>query len=139
MNKSRFLAIVILLLGVSLAFSMGGGGGSSQKTFRGFEGKITDENGKTLKGVDVVLIRVDGSESEKVTSDEGKKTLSTTSGGKGRFKFMAVRPGTYKVRFSMDGYQTLEKTMKFKPGSKDAMLNIQLNQIDVSNASGGQP
>ena len=56
MKQSRYLAILIVLCSVSMVFAMSGGGGSSsQKTHRGFEGKVTDENGKVLSGVQVTL------------------------------------------------------------------------------------
>jgi hypothetical protein len=135
MKKSFYLMFAILFCTVALAFAMGGGGGASgQKNHRGFEGKITDENGKTLKGVEISLIAVDAAEVEQVkdsSESNGKKNLSTLSGNNGRYRFVAVRPGFYRVRYTMNGYQTLEKLMEFKRGSKDAVLNIKLQEIGM--------
>jgi Carboxypeptidase regulatory-like domain len=143
MKKSFCLTFAILICAVSLTFAMGGGGGSSQKNHRGFEGKITDENGKTLKGVEISLIAVDAAEVEQVkdaSESNGKKNLSTISGNSGRYRFVAVRPGFYRVRYSMNGYQTLEKLMEFKRGSKDAVLNIKLQEIGMgASPSANQP
>lgn len=139
------MTFVILLCAFSLALAMGGGGGStSQKTHRGFEGKITDEKGKKLEGVEVLLFSVDPEtvEKAKITPDsEGRKTLSSTTGANGKYRFVAVRAGFYRVRYSLSGYQTLEKLMEFKRGSKDAVLNIQLRELseDAVRPSGSQP
>jgi hypothetical protein len=133
MKKSYSLILGFLLCTVSLALAMGGGGGSSaSKTYRGFEGKITDENGKPLKGVDVTLLAVDPAVAEgtKEASDpDGKKNLSSTTGSNGRYRFIAVRPGFYRVRYSGNGLQTLEKLMEFKRGGKDAVMNVKLKEV----------
>ena len=144
MKKSFYLTFVILVCAVSLTFAMGGGGGASgQKNHRGFEGKITDENGKTLKGVEISLIAVDAAEVEQVkdsSESNGKKNLSTLSGNNGRYRFVAVRPGFYRVRYSMNGYQTIEKLMEFKRGSKDAQMNVKLQHIGMgASPSANQP
>jgi hypothetical protein len=144
MKKSFYLMFPILICAISLVFGMGGGGGASgQKNHRGFEGKITDENGKTLKGVEISLIAVDAAEVEQVkdsSDSNGKKNLSTLSGNNGRYRFVAVRPGFYRVRYSMNGYQTLEKLMEFKRGSKDAVLNIKLQEVGMAaSPSANQP
>ncbi len=145
MNKSLSFTFVALLCAFSLAVAMGGGGGSSsQKNYRGFEGKITDENGKKLEGVEVLLLSVDSEAVEKANitpGSEGTKTMSSTTRANGKYRFVAVRPGFYRVRYSLTGYQTLEKLMEFKRGSKDAVLNIQLHELstDTVPASGNQP
>ena len=133
MKKSWYLTVFVMLCFVSLSFSMGGGGGgASQKTHRGFQGVIKDQDGNPLKGVEITLISVDPDEVEKAkatTNSEEKKPLTTASGKNGRYRFIAVRHGHYRVRISMDGYQTLEKLIEFKRGSKDAVLNIELKKL----------
>ena len=144
MKRSYLLIFVFLLCTVSLALAMGGGGGSaSSKTYRGFEGKITDENGKALKGVDVTLLAVDPAVAEgtkEAPESDSKKNLSSITGSNGRYRFIAVRPGFYRVRYSSNGYQTLEKLMEFKRGGKDAVMNIKLHEVgaDTSTASSSQ-
>jgi uncharacterized GH25 family protein len=140
MKKSFYLMFAILICAVSLAFAMGGGGGASgQKNHRGFEGKVTDENGKILKGVEISVIAVDATEVEQAkgaTESDVKKNLSTLSGNNGRYRFIAVRPGFYRVRYSINGYQTLEKLMEFKRGSKDAVLNVKLKEVGMDASAG---
>lgn len=144
MKKSSILTIVVLLGIVSLSFSMGGGGGgASQRTHRGFQGKITDDDGNALKGVEITLVSVNPSEHNKVSdsNSEEQKSLSTESGKNGKYRFIAVRHGHYRVRFSMEGYQTLEKLIEFKRGSKDAVMNIELKKLQdtvATAASSGQ-
>src|SRR5688500_6599174 len=105
MKKTLCLSICFLLAAVSLTFSMGGGGGgASQKTHRGFEGRITDQDGNPLKGVDITLFSADPSELDKAKATEaskGKKNLSTMTGKGGKYRFVAVRHGYYRVRFSI--------------------------------------
>jgi uncharacterized GH25 family protein len=144
MNKSSYMTFPILLFAVSLAFGMAGGGGASQKTFRGFEGKVTDEKGKPLEGVQISLIAVHAAEVEDVKSaseSNGKKNLSSATGSNGKYRFIAVRPGFYRVRYAMNGYQTQEKLIEFKRGSKDAVMNVKLQETGTgaSGASANQP
>jgi uncharacterized GH25 family protein len=144
MKKSFYLMFAILFCVVSLTFAMGGGGGASgQKSHRGFEGKVTDENGKILKGVEISVIAVDATEVEQVkgaSETNGKKNLNTITGNNGKYRFIAVRPGFYRVRYSINGYQTVEKLMEFKRGSKDAVLNVKLKEIAMdSSPSANQP
>lgn len=139
MKKSFYLTFFVLICAISLAFAMGGGGGASgQKNHRGFEGKVTDEHGKTLKGVEISLIAVDAKEVEEVkdsSTTNDKKNLNTVTGNNGKYRFIAVKPGFYRVKYSIDGYQTLEKLMEFKRGSKDAVLNVKLREIGMEAVS----
>jgi uncharacterized GH25 family protein len=140
MRKSYYLAIVLLFAFVSLTFSMaGGGGGASQKTHRGFQGKITDQDGNPLKGVEIILITASEKEVTNASDSKKEKSLNTSTGKNGQYRFIAVRHGQYRVRYSLDGYQTLEKLIEFKRGSKDAVLNIELKRLEqpvVSSVSG---
>ena len=142
MRKSYYLAIVLLFAVVSLSFSMaGGGGGASQKTHRGFQGKITDDKGNPLKGVEITLLTAGQTEVKNSSDSKKEKSLNTATGKNGQYRFIAVRHGQYRVRYSLEGYQTLEKLIEFKRGSKDAVLNIELKKIDqpaVSSVSGPQ-
>jgi hypothetical protein len=134
MNKTLYLALLILLYAVSTVIAMGGGGaGGSQKTIQGLEGRITDANGKTLSGVEVSLTQLNSTELEQAKSSSEQashKPFLTQSNGSGRYRFVAVRAGVYRIRFTMDGYQTLEKLLEFRRGSRDAVLNIELRPIE---------
>jgi uncharacterized GH25 family protein len=144
MNYVRCLMILVMCFASTIVSALppGGGGGASQKTFRGFEGKVTDENGKKLKGVQIILFAVDATSEEQVwraSSSQERKTLTSSTGSNGRYKFIAVRPGVYRVRYSADGYQTLEKMMDFKRESKDAVMNIQLQALaETATTTAGQ-
>jgi uncharacterized GH25 family protein len=139
MTKPFYLSILVLLAAVSVCFSMGGGGGgASQKTHRGFQGKITDENGKPLKGVEIILLTASEKQITNSSDSKNGKPLNTATGKNGQYRFIAVRHGQYRVRFSLDGYQTLEKLIEFKRGSKDAVLNIQLKQLDQQPVSSSE-
>ena len=129
--KSRYLVFLVFLCSVSVALAMGGGGGGGgSKTSRALEGKITDEKGQKIEGVEITLFKVDAADVEQAkNSGEGEKTLSTLTGKNGKYRFVAVRPGFYRVRISISGYQTLEKLMEFKRGSKNANLSVELRQI----------
>src|SRR5687768_8834944 len=119
MTRKLYLVLMIVLCSVSICFPMGGGGGgASQKTHRGFQGVITDQDGNTLKDVEITLITINGSSMTKVKGDGDveQKSLSTSSGKNGRYRFIAVRHGQYRVRISRNGYQTLEKLIEFKRG-----------------------
>ena len=139
----KYLVCLLVLFTASVAFAMGGGGGgSSPKMSRALEGKITDEKGEKLQGAQITLFRVDAAEVEqaKTAATDGEKTLSTTSGKNGKYKFIAVRPGFYRVRIAMEGYQTIEKLMEFKRGSKDAVLNVSIEHIEQeATSSTGNP
>jgi hypothetical protein len=141
MTQSRFIAILIIICATSIALALPpGGAGSSQKTHRGFYGKITDENGKTLTGVEITLFNVDPNHVDEVRSvpeAEEKKSLSTTTRANGGYRFVAVRPGIYRVRYELSGYQTLEKLVEFRRGSKDAVMNIKLKELTETAQSGG--
>ena len=144
MNHSRYLAFLFVLCSVSLALALppgGGGGSSSQKTHRGFEGKVTDENGKALKGVAITLFNVDADYVEEIRNtpeSEERKSLSASTSTRGRYKFIAIRPGLYRVRYEVPGYQILERLVRFERGTKDAVMNIKLKQLVTEASAAGQ-
>ncbi len=133
------MALIVLLCSISVGFAMGGGSGASgSKSHRGFEGKVVDAAGNNLKGVEITLVEVEDMTVQGVKDDSGsdsKKPLSRMTGSNGKYRFIAVRPGFYRVTFSMNGYQTLEKLMEFKRGSKDAVLNVKLPALEVATTT----
>ena len=139
MKHFRKLAFLMILCcaSVALALPPGGGVGASQKTHRGFEGKVTDSSGKILKDVLITLFNVDATQVDEIRSvpgEEEQKALSGTTSKHGRYRFVAVRPGLYRIRYELPGYQTLEKLVRIERSVKDAVMNIQLKQL-VTDAS----
>jgi hypothetical protein len=60
-------------------------------------GTVTDASGATIKGATVTL-----------TNQGTNATLSTTTGDDGTYKFTPVRIGTYRLKVSMQGFQSAE-------------------------------
>ena len=63
------------------------------------EGTVTDQNGGALPGVTV-----------EITSPNLQGTRTATTGNDGRFRFVSVPPGTYKVTSNLSGMGTSQKT-----------------------------
>ncbi len=82
------LAVVVGLAPVAFAQSSRGD----------LQGTVTDDNGDAMVGVTVTASSV-------VLA--GSRTVTTAANGS--FRIAAVPPGTYKIAFSLDGYQTIEQ------------------------------
>src|SRR5262245_4507641 len=63
------------------------------------EGTVTDQSGGALPGVTV-----------EITSPNLQGTRVATTGNDGRFRFVSVPPGTYKVTANLSGMGTVSKT-----------------------------
>ncbi len=103
-------------------------------------GLLTDDSGGVLPGVSV-----------EVTSPvmiEGSKTTVTDS--QGRYRFEAMRPGTYKLSFSLTGFGTVVRegvdlpsnftatvNAEMKVGSLEETINVSgsASQVDVQQAT----
>src|SRR5262245_44339461 len=84
--KKCLIAAVLVLLAASSAMAQLGGGSIS--------GTVTDDQGAVLPGVTVTLASSDRSATA-VTDDTGK------------FRFLNLAPGAYKVTTSLQGFQTI--------------------------------
>ena len=71
----------------------------AQTTSASVSGSIRDAQGGVLPGATVTL-----------TSRTQGNTLTVTSDSEGRFTFAIVRPDTYTLRVTMQGFKTLERT-----------------------------
>lgn len=71
----------------------------AQTTSASVSGSIADSQGGMLPGVSVTL-----------TSKTQGNTLSTTTDDQGRFVFTIVRPDTYTLQATMQGFKTLERS-----------------------------
>jgi hypothetical protein len=72
---------------------------SAQTTSASVSGSVMDAQGGVLPGVTVTL-----------TSRTQGNTLTTTTDGEGRFVFAIVRPDTYSLQATLEGFKTLERT-----------------------------
>ncbi|PYQ22901.1 MAG: hypothetical protein DMF81_10575, partial [Acidobacteria bacterium] len=71
----------------------------AQTTSASVSGSVKDAQGGSLPGATVTL-----------TSHTQGNALNTTADEAGRFVFPIVRPDTYTLRVSMQGFKTLERT-----------------------------
>ena len=102
------LCVVTLLLAVAAARA---------QTSGKIEGKVVDGDGKALAGV-----KVEASESA-----TGVRT--TTTDKSGRYRFLAVQPGDYKVAFTLDDHADVQKYGSVRLG---ATLTIDVKMFRVS-------
>jgi hypothetical protein len=72
---------------------------SAQTTSASVSGTVQDAQGGVLPGVTVTL-----------TSRTQGNTFTTVTDGEGRFIFPIVRPDTYSLQASLEGFKTLERT-----------------------------
>jgi hypothetical protein len=86
-------ALVALVLAAYPAFP------HAQTTSASVSGVVQDSQGSVLPGVTVSL-----------TSQTQGQTLTTTTDGEGRFIFAIVRPDTYSLQASLEGFKTIERT-----------------------------
>lgn len=94
--RSVALTVALLLLIPAVAFAQGGR----------VSGKVTDEAGDPLAGVEARLLAVDGS-----------ADVSKTSTKKGRFSLAVVHPDReYEIILTKDGFQTIREAIKLKRG-----------------------
>jgi len=88
----RTLALVLLLLLTALALPA--------QTTGDIEGTITDTSGSTLPGVTV-----------EATSPKMQGIRVEVSGRDGKYRVLAVPPGKYRIKASLEGFETLEETV----------------------------
>lgn len=66
----------------------------AQSTLASISGKVTDEDQKPIRDVLVTATN---------TTTDAK--LNRTSDKRGKFRFMSVEPGAYKLLFELEGYE----------------------------------
>jgi hypothetical protein len=81
-----------------------------------FSGVVRDSSGAVLPGVTVeassdVLI---------------EKVRTVVSDGEGRYTIVDLRPGTYKITFSLEGFSTLVRDVVELPGNTTVPINVEL-------------
>lgn len=120
MSLDRLRALVGVAL-VGLVFSAAPGVVWAQTTSASVSGSVQDAQGGVLPGVAVTL-----------TSRTQGNTFTTTTDSEGRFIFPIVRPDSYSLQVSLEGFKTLERTNlvvnandKFSAG----ILTMQVGQM----------
>lgn len=92
-----FLALMTLMLLVA-------GEASAQNA--GVRGRVEDENGQPLEGVEIFLEKKGGGRTAKVSTN-----------AKGEFVKAGLRVGTYKITYSLEGYETALSEFKVSFGA----------------------
>ena len=120
--KRFFLAAALMLITASAAFAQLGGGTLS--------GTVTDEQGGILPGVTVNLTGSDRSVS--TVSDEG-----------GKFRFLNLAPGEYKVALTLQGFTTaVRDNIVVRVGATTDLPAVQMKVATVEETvtvSGASP
>jgi hypothetical protein len=93
------LAFMVRMALVGLVVLAGAAPLRAQTTSASVSGSVTDAQGGLLPGATVTL----------TSRTQGNAQTSTTD-GEGRFVFAVVRPDTYTLRVTMQGFKTLERT-----------------------------
>src|SRR5215510_8573088 len=79
-------------------------------------GLLTDDSGGVLPGVSV--------EATSPVMIEGSKTAVTDT--QGRYRFVEMRPGTYKLTFSLAGFGTIVREGVQLPSNFTATVNAEM-------------
>src|SRR5260221_9370704 len=124
------IALVVVLLAAGSAWAQVTGTVS---------GTVADSQGQPVPGATVTLTNEASLVSRTLTSEPG-----------GAFKFLAVPPGTYKVRVELTGFQTLERThnvvnasstvelgaLKLAVGTMSEVVTVEVKgtQVEVANS-----
>ncbi len=104
----RATALIVFLLATSHAYAQRGG----------LRGKIVDDKGKPIEGVEVVIERKDGGFRARVRSN-----------AKGEYLRAGLRPGTYRLMFSRDGYQPVLVEMHVSAGKPETVDRVTLVKL----------
>ena len=102
-----------LFIAVAGAFLLAAAPAMAQTTGN-IEGAVTDQSGGALPGVTVEL-----------SSPNLQGTRSATTGNDGRYRFISLPPGQYKVTANLSGFGAVEKTAQVTLDAT-ATVNMQL-------------
>jgi hypothetical protein len=81
-----------------------------------FSGVVRDASGAVLPGVTI----------EASSPVLFEKARSVTSDGDGRYTIVDLRPGTYKLTFTLSGFATLVRDNVDLPGNTTVPINVEL-------------
>jgi hypothetical protein len=108
------------LFGLALALVVGlASGASAQFATGNIYGKVVDESGAVVPGANVAL------------SGATIGSRTTTSGSQGDFRFLNLDPGTYKVRVSLAGFSSQERSLIVSTGTNvDVTFPLKVTTIE---------
>ena len=86
------VALIVMLLAIAAPVVLAQSAGTA-----GLTGTVTDPSGAAVPNVTVTL-----------TSNDTNQARTATTGGDGQYKFTLLPPGSYKVRFTANGFKTAE-------------------------------
>jgi len=129
MSFGSWLRTAIVAAGVCLVVLIAPQRAFTQTTSATVSGSVQDAQGGMLPGVTVTL-----------TSKTQGNAMTTTTDDQGRFVFAIVRPDTYTLSASLQGFKTLERTNvvvnandKFSTGSLAMDVGQMTEEISVSS------
>ena len=111
MSFRRGLSLVAGLAVAGLVFT--GSPALAQTTSASVSGVVHDTQGAVLPGVTVTL-----------KSQTQGNAVTTTTDGEGRFIFAIVRPDTYTLQASLQGFRTVERTKVVVSAADDQRRTI---------------
>lgn len=106
MKKNCFLSIFIVILFCSLPLY-------GQKSRGSITGKVTDSSGIALPGASVIIEDI---------------VTGVATGNDGHYELKNIKYGSYNLRYSFTGYETLIRRISF---DKDTVMDISLNESPV--------
>lgn len=86
-------------------------------------GKVTDPSGAAVANVTVTATSVDAGQ-----------TRTTTTGPDGSYKLEGLPPGSYRVKFEVSGFKTIEIPSSTVNGTEPAVLDTKLEVAEIGNA-----
>lgn len=86
---------------------------------------VTDGRGAPIEGVEIAAV--------------GPVNRDGTTGADGTAQFAGVRPGTYRVLFTREGYITFEKEIAWRAGQPAIDVSVMLNDAGPAVASVAAP
>jgi TonB family protein len=109
-TRSASIAAALVLAVVTVLVA--GFGVSAQEPFGTVSGTVTDQNGRTIKGVTLVLSNTGAQTKHQVKSD-----------GAGSYQFIGVPAATYDLTFELPGMSTLKREGLSVVGGQTATVN----------------
>ncbi len=107
LSRSTRAAIFVLLFGVTTAIA------AAQGAFATFSGRVADEQGRTVQGVGMSLV-----------NDARQAKYEVKSSADGRFEFVGLPAGEYRVEVRASGFQSITDTLTVS--GKDVQRNYGL-------------